>query len=71
MSREEIIEKLRQILAEADTRFVSMAGHVREETDIRKDLGLSSTGMLYLLLSMEEAFGPNFDDAQIGSYETL
>ena len=71
MSREQILGELKRILTEADAKFVAVVDDVTEATDIRKDLGLTSTGMLYLLLSMEETFGPIFDDVTIGSFRTV
>ncbi len=71
MSREQILGELKRILTEADAKFVAVVDDVTEATDIRKDLGLTSTGMLYLLLSMEETFGPIFVDAYIGSFVTV
>ena len=71
MSREQILGELKRILTEADAKFVAVVDDVTEATDIRKDLGLTSTGMLYLLLSMEETFGPIFDDATVGSFVTV
>jgi len=71
MSREEIFEKLKEILIFADSRYEAAADRCTEATRVREDLGLNSAGMLYVMIAMEETFGPIFDDASVGSFETI
>lgn len=71
MRRTDILERLRAILVASDEKYVSSVQSYTEASDIRNDLGLSSTGMLYLLLALEESFGPIFDDVTIGTFRTI
>lgn len=71
MSREEIMESLKQILVFADERYESAVGQCTEATRIREDLGLDSASMLYLIIAMEEAFGTIFNDAAANSFRTI
>ena len=57
MSREEIVEKLKKILFQTDSRNSDSVEKCSEDSDLRTDLGLSSVGMLYMVFSIEESFG--------------
>ena len=71
MSREEIFEKLKEILIFADSRSEAAADRCTEATRVREDLGLNSAGMLYVMIAMEETFGPIFDDVTVNAFSTI
>ena len=68
MKREEIIEKLREILAAAGDGTVPA---VSEESNLSTDLGLSSVSMLYMVIAIEEEFGIRFDDVGASDFVLL
>lgn len=70
ITREEIIEKLKDILLSA-----SDDPHVLDRcTDgakLQTDLGLSSVNMLYTVIAIEETFDIRFDDVTVTSFDTF
>ena len=71
MTRQEILEKLKDILIMSDDRNRDSLGSCTEETKLATDLGLSSVTMLYLVISIEEEFGIVFDNVGAGDFNTL
>ncbi len=71
MDRNAIFDKLKEILVFADSRYEAAVKTCTEATRVREDLGLNSAGMLYVLIAMEETFGPIFDDASAYSFATI
>ena len=71
MMREEIIEKLKDIIVSADPGLAEKAAFVSEDTRIMQDLGLSSIGMLYIAIAIEEVFGIRFDNVGISDFATV
>jgi len=71
MNRSDILAKLKDILVESDERYAASIDTITEATNVRETLGIASTGMLYILFSLEEAFGPIFDDLDPASIVTL
>ena len=57
MKREEIIRKLKEILVQADERMSDAIRNCELDSDLRTDLGLTSVGMLYTVIVIEETFG--------------
>ena len=68
MKREEIIEKLKEIVFETDGQS---GRECKEDSDLRTDLGLSSVGMLYMVFSIEETFGVRFENVSMNDFITL
>ena len=68
MKREEIIEKLREILAAAGNGTVPA---LSEDCNLATDLGLSSVSMLYMVIAIEEEFGIRFDDVGASDFVLL
>ena len=54
MSREEIYEKLKELIKLANTSNPEQIDKCSEDSDLRTDLGLTSIGVLYLAISIEE-----------------
>ncbi len=68
MKREEIIEKLREILAAAGDGTVP---DLSEDSNLATELGLSSVSMLYMVIAIEEEFGIRFDDVGASDFVLL
>ena len=68
MKREEIIEKLREILAAAGDGTVPS---LSEDSNLATELGLSSVSMLYMVIAIEEEFGIRFDDVGASDFVLL
>ena len=71
MARQEIIEKLNDIIISADPGLEARAVSVSEDTRIMQDLGLSSIGMLYIAIAIEEVFGIRFENVGISDFVTV
>ena len=68
MTRTEIIEKLKEIIAFANNE---QAEKVEESAKILEDLGFTSIGMLYISIAVEESFGIRFDSVGISDFVTV
>jgi len=68
MTRTEIIEKLKEIIAFANNE---QAEKVEESARILEDLGFTSIGMLYISIAVEESFGIRFDSVGISDFITV
>lgn len=71
MNKEEILENLKEILADADERGSALADSVTEDSRLIDDLGLSSVNMLYVIIATEEVFGIRFDDVGVNAFQTV
>lgn len=71
LTRNEIAEKLKEILLSADARNADRLTGCREDSNLFTDLGLTSIGMLYLVIAIEETFGIQFDNVGIADFNTL
>ncbi len=54
MTRQEILENLKEILMDADERGSELVDKVSEQSRLTEDLGLSSVNMLYMIIATEE-----------------
>lgn len=70
LSRKEIIEKLIDILESANDKPVEFKDYT-EDSKIMTDFGLSSVGMLYMVIAIEETFSIEFDDVDVNTFVTL
>lgn len=70
MSRSEIMDELKEILAMADDRNPGDIEY-SEDANLISDVGLSSVGILYMVIAMEETFKISFDDVSFGDFKTL
>ncbi len=62
LSEFEILEKLKSVLIGMDDKNRDKIDTVNNETKLVTDLGLSSVGMLYIVIAIEETFGIEFDN---------
>ena len=71
MTREQIVEKLREILVATDSRGQDALKNVTEETNLFTDLGLTSVSMLYMVIAIEEDFNIRFENVGAADFRTL
>ena len=69
MNRQEIFEKLKEI-AELTVQDPAVLANMNEDSDLSTDLGLSSVGMLYIVIAIEEMFYIRMDDVSFGDFRT-
>ncbi len=69
MSRNEIKEKLKEIMELATGNKV--ADELDESASLQNDLGLSSVGILYIVVGIEEIFNMRFEDIGFADLKTL
>ena len=68
MKREEIFQKLKELIKLANTTNPESIESCSEESDLRGDLGLTSIGVLYLAISIEQTFDIRFEDASFDNF---
>ena len=71
MTREEIFSKLKELIKLANTSTPEVLDSCKEESDLRGDLGLTSIGVLYLAISIENTFDIEFSDASFDDFATV
>ena len=71
MSREEIFKKLKELIKMANTSTPEVLDTCSENSDLRGDLGLTSIGVLYLAISIENTFNLEFNDASFDDFNTI
>ena len=71
MTRTEIFQKLKELIKMANTSTPEVLDNCSEESDLRGDLGLTSIGVLYLAISIENEFELQFNDASFDDFTTV
>jgi acyl carrier protein len=71
MNRNEIKAKLCEIMKLAMPSLEISEETMNESANLAVDLGLSSVGVLYVVIGIEEMFGIRFDDVGFSDFETL
>ena len=71
MSRSEIIEKLKDVIKMATGSDDDALDQVKESSLLTTDLGLSSVGVLYVVIAIEEFVSIQFDDVGFGDFSTV
>lgn len=71
MKREEILNKLKEIIKLANSSTPELIDSCNEESDLRADLGLTSIGVLYLAISIEQTFDIEFNDSSFDEFNTV
>ncbi len=71
MSREEIKEKLKEVLKMAMGSSADALIKCSEEDRLNEDLGLNSVGILYVVVAIEEFFGVEFSGVGFGDFKTV
>ena len=70
MKREEIIEKLKDILQSASDD-PDVLSKCTVDAKLQTELGLTSVNMLYTVIAIEETFDIRFDDVTVTSFDTF
>ena len=71
MNRQEIKTKLCEIMKLAMPNLEITEETMNESANLANDLGLSSVGVLYVVIGIEEMFSIRFDDVGFSDFETL
>ena len=70
MNELEILEELKKIFVLVVNRGAEVDKMVME-SKIINDLGVSSVGMIYLMVAIEEQFGIDMSDVTFNTFETV
>ena len=71
MSRNEIMQKLVDVMALTMPENAIDLNNLREDMSLVGDLGLSSVGVLYNVIAIEEFFNIRFDDVGFADLKTV
>lgn len=71
MDRKQILDKLKQILSFSFGESSELLDKCTEESDLVTDLGLNSVGMLFMVISIEEAFQVSFSNVNFADFRTV
>ena len=71
LTRQEIFEKLKDILTSADDRGTVDPDRYTESSKLVTELGLTSVNILYMVIAIEESFGIYFDKVGMSDFETI
>ena len=70
MKKEEILHRLKEIFVLVVNRDADVS-NINLESKIIQDLGVSSVGLIYLMVAVEETFNIDMSDASFNSFETV
>ena len=71
LTRNDIIEQLKDILLSADERNSAIIETATEDSRLMADFGFSSVSMLYMVIAIEEVFNIRFEDVGVSDFDTL
>lgn len=71
MTKQEIEQKLKEIFQLVVKKTDAETGDISGASNLRTDLGLTSIGMLYLVIAIEEFFSIRFDDVNYNDFTTV
>lgn len=71
MTREEIKEKLAELMLVAMPEASETIANCTEESNLHTDLGLNSVGLLFIVIAVEEAFSIVFENVNFGDFKTV
>ena len=70
MTKLEILDELKKIFTLVVNRNMDVST-IKMESKIINDLGVSSVGLIYLMVAIEETFDIDMSDASFDSFETV
>lgn len=70
MTELEILEKLKEIFHLIINRDADLT-NITKETEIVNDLGVSSIGLIYLMVAIEEMFAIDLSDVTFNTFVTI
>ncbi len=71
MTKAEILDKLKEIMLAMDPTKADLISGANENTRLVEDLGLTSVGILYMVVAIEETFSVNFDNLGVRDFKTI
>ena len=71
MSRTEIKEKLIDVMKMVTPGNAEDIDKLDEGSSLTSDVGLSSVGVLYIVIAIEEFFSVRFDDVGFADFKTI
>ncbi len=71
LTRDEIMERLKDIMISAGGGNEQIYRECTEDSDLSADLGLSSIGMLYIVIAVEETFRIRFTGVGMSDFRTV
>ena len=71
MSRNELFETLNEVINMVMPTLDVAETQITEDSNLVNDIGLSSVGILYVVIAIEEFFGIRFDDVGFADFETI
>ena len=71
MSRNEIKKKLAEVMKMAMPTADIDVDNINEAANLVSDIGLSSVGVLYVVIAIEEFFGIEFENVGFGDFATI
>ena len=71
MTREEIIQKLKDIIKFAMPNKAELIESCSEDSNLTTDVGLNSVGLLYVVIAVEEFFNVSFDNVAFSDFATV
>ncbi len=70
MSELEIFEKLKEIFVLVVNRNAEVS-KITIKDNIINDLGVSSVGLIYLIVAIEETFGVDMSEVSVNTFQTI
>ncbi len=71
MNREEILDKIKALLANVYPQSKDRILNATENSDLENDLGLNSMGILCMVIAIEEEFGVDFEGTSFSDFTTV
>ena len=71
MSRQEILEGLREIILAMNPEQEEQIKKMNEDSLLFEDLGLSSVSLIYMVMTIEDRFNIEFTDIGVEDFKTV
>lgn len=71
MTRQEIFDKLKEILIRMEVKDQATIENCTEDTDLISDFGFSSVNMLYIVIVIEETFNIRFENVGVSDMKVV
>lgn len=69
LTRQEIFDRLKELFLAVDGS--DKLNNVTEDSRLVEDMGFNSVNILYIVISVEEEFGIEFDDVGINAFSII
>lgn len=71
MTRQDIFDKLKEILIGMEAKDRETIEDCTEDTDLIRDFGFSSVNMLYIVIVIEETFNIRFENVGVADMKVV